>query len=242
MINYYELLIEDQEFQKWHDYLPQEPQYVKYAESNPSILAAARKIVDVYRAYADARALFLFANEDNYGDLAGEGEDNHLFVKVLFIKSAILQYGLCLDLCWQVVWAFLHTDSLNYLLNNNYPKLERQCTSNQLIDELKKRNSDVTVANLQIRINKLNCDPAIKALREQFRIMKHRGTIRVKGADDASEVTELVFMGKTINSDIRAEYDVEGLEKIIFDYHKSFFDHFTCIIEDIIPEDYFDRE
>lgn len=37
-------LREDSDFHKWHKYAPLDTQYIKYAESNPSVIAVGHKI------------------------------------------------------------------------------------------------------------------------------------------------------------------------------------------------------
>ena len=44
----YNYLREDSDFHKWHKYAPLDTQYIKYAESNPSVIAVGHKIDDVY--------------------------------------------------------------------------------------------------------------------------------------------------------------------------------------------------
>lgn len=55
----YSIIEESEGFYKWKDYIPTEVQYAKYAESNPSLIAAGHKIVDVFYAFTNARASYM---------------------------------------------------------------------------------------------------------------------------------------------------------------------------------------
>ena len=41
----YNYLREDSDFHKWHKYAPLDTQYIKYAESNPSVIAVGHKLM-----------------------------------------------------------------------------------------------------------------------------------------------------------------------------------------------------
>lgn len=68
----YSRIIEDDSFFEWHGYAPSDSQYVKYADSDPSVIAAGHKIDDVFYAFANARASFIFADSRDFGDISGE--------------------------------------------------------------------------------------------------------------------------------------------------------------------------
>lgn len=51
----YNLLAQDNKFHDWAKLEPVATDYTKYAETDPSIIAAAHKIVDVYSAFASAK-------------------------------------------------------------------------------------------------------------------------------------------------------------------------------------------
>ena len=55
----HEKIRNDEDFHKWHEYEPNDSQYVRYAAENSSIIAAAHKIVDVYYSFANARCSFM---------------------------------------------------------------------------------------------------------------------------------------------------------------------------------------
>lgn len=241
-MDYYEALAKDTDFHMWHTFLPLEPQYTRYAETAPCVIAAARKIVDVYRAYADARAAFMYANEKNFGDLEGGTEESHTFVKAFFLKSALLHYGMCVDLCWQVVWAYINSDSLSCLLQGDYVTIEAGCCWDELKRKIKVMTGNPVIERLWEHIKNLNGDTDIKKLTTQYKIMKHRGTLRIKGIDDDREVTTIHCFEKEIDTDIRPEYEISDIESLLYKYHTRFFKYFTLLIDDIIPDDYFNNK
>lgn len=51
MLNYDDI-IRDSNFHEWKKYAPLDVQYLKYAESDPSLVAVGHKIEDVYQRFA----------------------------------------------------------------------------------------------------------------------------------------------------------------------------------------------
>ena len=94
----YNYLRENDSFFERHKYFPLDVQYIKYADSNPSVIAVGHKIDDVFQAYANARASFMFANSENFGDLSGPNEISRLYTKTHFLTNALLEYAICLDI------------------------------------------------------------------------------------------------------------------------------------------------
>ena len=58
----------------------------------------------------------MFANSENFGDLSGPNEISRLYTKTHFLTNALLEYAICLDISWQVVWAYIQPSSLEYLM------------------------------------------------------------------------------------------------------------------------------
>ena len=80
----YDDVINDSDFHKWQKYAPLDVQYLKYAESNPSVVAVGHKIGDVYQAFCNARASLIFADSENFGDIAGDSDESRLYAKCHF--------------------------------------------------------------------------------------------------------------------------------------------------------------
>ena len=100
-------LRDDRIYDSWHEYEPLDAQYVRYVISDQSVLTAGHKINDVYHTFCDARAALLSANYKNYGDLCADNDISRLWIRVTFLKEALIDYAISLDISWQVIWAFI---------------------------------------------------------------------------------------------------------------------------------------
>ncbi len=124
----YEEISNEGKYHAWYKYEPHDVQYMRYAEDNPSAIAAGFKIGDVYKVFALAKASLMFSMEENYGDLASQDNDMaQLTVKYMFVQNAISQYAICEDLSWQVVWAYIQPSDIKYLMNDEFEKMEKTC-------------------------------------------------------------------------------------------------------------------
>ena len=128
----YEVIRNDNDFHEWHSYAPIDTQYVKYADSEPSVVVAGHKIEDVYYCFANARASFMSAGVDNYGDISSDNEISKKYTKSHFLTYAVLEYAICLDISWKVIWAYIQPTSFEYLINRKYKEMEKECTSENL--------------------------------------------------------------------------------------------------------------
>lgn len=90
----------------WYLYEPLDAQYVRYIKDNPSALAAGHKIDDVYHTFCDARGSMMSVDYENYGDLCANDEFSILYTKSKFLKLALIDYAICLDLSWQVMYYY----------------------------------------------------------------------------------------------------------------------------------------
>lgn len=239
----YEKLREDNDFHKWHNYAPLDIQYAKYAETNPSILAAGFKIQDVYYAYANARASFMYANSKNFGDIAGENDISRLYAKTHFLTNAILEYAITLDLSWQVIWAYIQPASLEYLMKQNYLEMEKHCNRESLLAQLdcaiSQHGYGLTQANTLKQIMKsFDDDDNVQKLRSIYNKIKHQGTVYFKGLGENYKTLMFSINGKTPPVLYRVEYTIEEIEDILFKYHFNFATYFEKIINVIIPNDY----
>jgi len=121
-------------------------QYVRYADSDPSIVAAGHKIEDVFYAFANARASFIDADSEDFGDISGPDDISRLYAKTHFLTYALMEYAICLDISWQVIWAFIQPASFDYLVHQKYKEMEKECTSENVHLQLNCAMSDSTRA------------------------------------------------------------------------------------------------
>lgn len=239
----YEMIWKDERFQDWYNYRPFDVDYAKYAEHDPHIVATAHKIEDVYYAFANARSYFLNAGSDNYGELYDDNEVSMKFGKAQFINSAILEYALCLDLSWQVIWANIQPSSLEYLATMQYKDMEALCNRDNVKIML---DQSISLGGLdaerakelkQIMEKFDNSDEVIK-LREIYNALKHRGTFMYEGLGEDSGTMKIKVNGKDVKILSRKTYSFEELESILFDYHTLFIDYFQRIIDATMPDDF----
>ena len=239
----YDELTNDNAFHKWHKYEPLDVQYVRYAESNPSVIAAGHKICDVYHAFANAKQSFRSANYQNYGDLCGDDKISRLYTRTHFLLNAISEYALCLDLSWQVVWAYIQPSSMEYLLKMQYKKVERECDRDNLYAQLDCAISQNNMKAIKLKkhLESFDNDKKVMELRSLNNSIKHHGTIHFEnlGANFSSMI--VMVNGKAISTLSRKSYTVEEIEELLFAYHVEFQEYFNTIIDEIIPDDYLDN-
>lgn len=240
----YEELLKDNDFHKWHKYEPLDTQYIRFARCVPSVIAAGHKICDVYYAFANAKQSFRSANYKNFGDLADDNGPSKLYTKSHFLLSAISEYALCLDLSWQVVWAYIQPSSFEYLMAMNYKKMEKECDRDNLFEQI-----DCAIAQHSIKATKLknilkefDNDSDVKRLRILNNSIKHHGTIHFDGLGANFSSMMLVVNGETVSTLSRTSYKIEEIENLLFAYHSKFQKYFNSIIDEVIPDDYLESD
>ena len=240
----YALLAQDNNFHEWGKLEPLDTDYVKYGETDPAIIAAAHKIVDVYSAFANARQSFMCVGYNNYGDLCSDTEISKLYIKTHFLLHAVIEYAICLDLSWQVIWAYIQPASFKYLLKNEYKKMERECDRDNLLAQLNCAIAQKSLKAERIKNIMLDFDndKDVMKLRTLYNSLKHRGTIHFicLGTNDNTMMAQVE--GKNILKLSREEYTVEEVENILFTYHQKFQPYFNEIIAEIIPSNYLNKK
>jgi hypothetical protein len=245
-MNFEELRM-DESFHKWKDYAPKEVQYLKFAESEPSVIAAGHKIEDVYFAFSYARASLLYSHVDDFGELVGKDSNSRLYARTHFLNNAVLEYALCLDLSWQVIWAYVQPASLEYLLKQEFSKMSKECTRDNIINQLKCIISQhsVGVAKAQ-RLIDVVCEfdksENTLHLRRLYNMLKHQGTIHYEGLGSNPVEMMVAVQGKCPPMLHRMSYKPEEIEEMLFKYHDTFKSYMDTIIEVIFPSEYLVNE
>jgi len=243
----YSIIEESEGFYKWKDYIPTEVQYAKYAESNPSLIAAGHKIVDVFYAFTNARASFMFADSDDFGDLSGKDEKSRLYTKTHFLTNALLEYAICLDISWQVIWSYIHPSSLEYLMQQRYKKMEKKCRRKSVIQQLdcaisQKSEGFGKAEKLKNLMTAFDQDESTLKVRTLYNWIKHHGMIHFIGLGENFNKLGIAVNGKQAPMLCRKEYLVEEIEDLLLDYHLKFEQYFNKIIENIIPPGYLNNK
>lgn len=240
----YEELQNDNDFHKWHKYEPLDAQYIRYAEKNPSAIAAGHKICDVYHAFANAKQSFRCAGYDNYGDISATDEISKLYAKTHFLLNAVSEYALCLDLSWQVVWAYIQPSSFEYLLNLEYKKMERECDRDNLHEQLDCAISQKSMKAVIIKsiIVDFDNNPDVMKLRTLNNSIKHQGTIHFEGLGENFSSMMMTVNNNEVSTLSRKSYTIQEVEDLLFTFHVKFQEYFNRIIQEIMPEDFLDNK
>lgn len=243
----YDDIQNDKEFEKWFNYLPLDTQYLKYAADEPYLIAAGYKIFDVYQSFCFARQSVFNANANNFGDLCGSGEQNRLFTKSYFLINAILRYAICLDISWQVVWAYIQPSSLEYLLKQKYKEMEKACTRDSIKEQLhciiSQNGEGIQKAQKILKdITDFDNDKNTMKLRKLYNKIKHQGAIHIEGLGENYKCLEFSINGKRIPMLHQENYKISEIEEILFEYHHKFEGYMNNLIEIMMPEDYLNSE
>ena len=232
-------LKEDRTVENWYDYEPMDAQYMRYIKSDPSVLAAGHKINDVYHTFCDARGSLLRANYENYGDLCADDDISKLYIRTIFLKNALLEYAICLDLSWQVIWAYVQPSSFEYLVQKKYEEMEKQCTRDNLYCQLdcaivQKVEKAKKLKELLIEFDELD---VVKTIRAIYNSIKHRGMMYFQGFSDES--IHCFLFDRSIEMPLQRKiYEPDKIQELLLTYHVEFEKYFNKVILLIMPEDY----
>ena len=242
----YELLRKDTAFQDWYKYAPLDAQYLRYSSTQPSVIAAGHKIEDVYNAFADATAWFTFADSKDFGEISAKDDFSMLYTKTHFLTSALLEYAICLDISWQVIWAYIQPISLEYLMHQQYKKMEKECDRKKVLKQLdciisQHGHGFSHAQKLKDIMVEFDNDEDTLKLRKIYNGIKHQGLIHFN--ELGGNFTHLrIKINNKIPPMLHSEsYDVEEVEDLLFSYHKKFQAYMNRLISKIIPDGYLDN-
>lgn len=233
--------LKNMDIDEWGDYDPNIGRFAKFYDKDPAQLATGRKAVDTYHAFSMGKASLRFSFEDKFGDLVKEDDTfSKLFVKSLFIRDAILHFGLSLDLSWQTVWAYIYPSSVEDLLKDNYKKYEQNCDRDNLYQELDCCISlgKCTASALKTLVKDFDNDTTTLKLRQLYNYMKHRGDIVIEGLGVNRKDQGILIDGVALPSLSRPEYKLEELQQLAYDYAIKFVEYYKSILAIVIPEEY----
>lgn len=226
---------------EWGSYDPNLIRFAKFYDKDPSQLATGRKVVDTYHAFTTGRASLFFSLEEHFGDLAKDDDTfSKLFVRSLFVRDALLHFGLSLDLSWQTVWAYVYPSSVKDLLQDNYKKYEQDCYRENLFEQLDCciSQGNIKADRLKTLVKDFDNDATTLELRELYNFMKHRGDIAIEGLGSNNKNQGILIDGVALPTLSRREYKIENLQQLAYDYAIKFMDYFKDIVDIVIPTDY----
>lgn len=239
----YKSIREDLSFQKWREYTPLDTQYIRYADRNPSVVAAGHKIEDVYYCFANARCSFMNAGASNFGDISADTELSKKYTKSHFLVNAVLEYAICLDLSWQVIWAYIQPASFEYLVKQDYTRMEKECTRENVHIQLNCAISQNGIGSQQASrlkdiLIQFDDDTDVIKLRSIYNMLKHHGTIHFSDLHVQMDSLLIEIDGRSVPTLSRKAYSFCEVERALYNYHTKFEKYFDSIIDEIMPDDY----
>lgn len=228
-------------------YEPNEVQYAKYAESNPSLIATGHKVTDTYQMLCKARGMLHYSCSDNWGDISGSDKISVTFTVSQMIISAVLEYAICFDLGWQIIWAYFQPASLAYLLKGGYQELEKHTSSVSVHEQL---NCTIALhgvdrdlaADIKKLLTEVENQKVVIDLRCLYNEIKHRSSIHIQDCGDNDSNLCYSVNGKTIPKLCRNSYSNDELFSLLIDYDTVFSNYLCALVALLIPTEYLDNK
>ena len=154
-----------------------------------------------------------------------------------------MEYSICLDISWQVIWAFIQPSSFDYLVHQKYKEMEKECTSEnvhlQLNCAISQGGAGVVIAEkIKHLLTDFENDEDVLNLRSLYNSIKHHGMIHFEGLGAKNDTMFVSLNGRATPVLSRKSYKIEDLEKLLYSYHFKFGSFFNSLIAEIMPEDY----
>lgn len=228
------------------NYRPFEPQYSRYLEA-PEIIAAGYKITDVYTAICQARIHLSYYECDDFGELAPKDHDISMkWARSQMCIDALIYYNICIDLSWQVTWAFYQATSMEYLFQNKYEGMSKECTLEAINTLLEYRIKTEPIPNSTVAkdirntINSFMNNSLTEEIRTSYNYIKHRGGYYIPGLGENNKHLLFSLAGKKLPVLSRPEMDMEGMYVKLLLFDVEFIKYFESIINKLMPNDYMD--
>lgn len=230
-----------------NNYEPNEAQYAKYAELNPSLIATGHKVIDTYQMLCKARGMLRYSCSDNWGDISGIDKLSVTFTVSQMLIPAVLEYAICLDLSWQIIWAHFQPASLAYLLKGGYEELEKYTSSVSVHEQL---NCTIALrgvggdlaANIKELLTELENQKVVIDLRCLYNEIKHRSNVHIQDCGENDANLCYTVNGKAIPKLCRKSYSNDALFSLLVDYDIVFTDYLCTLVDLLIPNEYLDNK
>lgn len=159
------------------------------------------------------------------------------------IISSLIQYGISLDLCWQIIWANFQSSSMEILLKGEFEKMEKYCTNKELNNRLNycismEGNGGKVALKIKKLLNEFTNKKTIKDLRDVYNYIKHRGTIHIEGLGNNYDRLPFDINDIDIPKINRKSYSLDELEKLLILYDKDICCFIESLVKELIPEEY----
>lgn len=224
------------------DYEPEETRYARFSDQ-PWILAVGHKIVDVYNIHCRARGMLYYSYSKDWGDISATDDKSILFSKSQMIIAAILEYSICLDIIWQVIWAGFQPTSLQYLLRGKYKELESLCTSSTVHELLNCAMGTHGIGedlakSIKSLLVEFENQPAVIKIRKLNNMIKHHGTIHIEGLGENRNYLNYTVDDFEIPRLSRESYKIEEIEILLLEYDELLVEFIMKLADLLLPENY----
>lgn len=184
---------------------------------------------------------------EDFGDISENDKLSRLYAKTHFLTNALIEYAICLDISWQVVWASIQPSSFDYLIHQKYKEMEKECTSEnvhcQLNCAISQGGSESQLATrIKVHLSSFENDPTVQELRHLYNYIKHCGMLHFEGLGAIRDSMFASINGQSIPILSRKRCRVDELEELLYSYHFKFELFFNELVEIIMPDYYKKQE
>ena len=224
-------------------YEPNEAHYTRYAIDEPFVVATGHKVVDVYQTLCRARGLHRYAYSHEWGDISDEQETNVLFAQSQMLIAALLEYGACMDIGLQLIWASYYPTSLELLISGSDAQIEKLCIAEVVHSQLNcficQHGSGVSNAiRVQEELTQFVNNPTVIKLREIYNTIKHRSHIHIQGLGRNDSALAFSVQGRTIPKLHRPSFTIDELDALLVQYDSVFSNYIATLVTLLLPSDY----
>lgn len=216
---------------EWMKYDPHEFLYLKYGRCKANIISSHHKIGDVYHVFCNARALLILSNKEN------NKKEKNIFIRSTFLLSSLMNYVICWDLSWQVMYLFYGPTDNDFIKDRKrYKKELASCN----YESLRYRLTLARDYKVRDYLDSYQRNPFWNLLRKTYNQYKHQGMFFVPGLGFNDKESSFSVNGNDFPLLYKKEFNLDDWEDKLVQYHIDFLQYFSNIIDFITPRDYFD--
>jgi hypothetical protein len=222
------------------NYTPFDAQCYRY---DTNVIFAAVKIVDLYTVLCTARTNLLFLDsEEGIKSIAKTENEENLpeFMKSMFIQDALLYYNFAVDYSWQILWLYYDDTIINRVPQQ---KLLDDCSSNCTYEGLRLQLTLKKDLKMRTILESFFAKKEYNFIRQKYNYLKHRGSLffRRMGSILDNGMLNYKINGEDLLTPFSKseEIDLDMIKSSLILFDKVFIKYIRCIIEIIMPKDYF---
>lgn len=216
---------------EWIRSEPHEFLYLKYGKCKANILSSHHKISDVYHVFCNARALLIFSNTEK------NKKKENLFIRSTFLLSSLMNYVICWDLSWQVIYLYYGPTDGGFIKNRKRYKEELALCN---YESLRYRLTLARDYKIRDYLDSYQRNSFWNLLRKTYNYYKHQGVFFIPGLGLNDKESPFSANGNGVPLFYKEEFDVDCWEERLIRYHGEFLQYFSNIIRCITPHNYFE--